>query len=253
MIGVSIICFDGTEHLSKIVESLLSIEGVAVRIIENQYARDGVTKQPAADALRVQEVRQRLNVEYVNVIDMRACRRYRDVATKEANQRQVEYFHWKKMDAEYCLVQDADEYYDPIQFAAAAETMRRERQDQSWVSCYAYYNKINYRGKELDGTVVPFLQNPYKAKNKWPNMEETQTDPTRDLQLNGYRKIFSPDEIVMHHYSWVRDYPNGYRTKIENSTARFHPNFHRRKVDEILQIEPGHMLKDWPEVVDIHT
>lgn len=255
MIGVSIIVFDGTNVLDRVIEHLSQVPDVVVRIVENQFSRDGKTKQPANDAERVQVARFKHRTEYENVIDTRPTVNYRDHAAKEAYQRIMEYQEWLLRGAELCLVQDADELYQPDEFIRAIETIRANKYDLTYCQLYTYYNQENYRAIEPDNLFVPFLCRPEKVLNYFPRImpaEKMNVDPTR-LLVNSGKNVhyFTHEELVMHHYSWVRDYPQGYRVKMENSTAKYGSNFRRIRVEEIPELVPGHNFPHWPQLIEV--
>jgi hypothetical protein len=65
------------------------------------------------------------------------------------------------------------------------------------------------------------------------NNGQIKIDPTRSLNINSGVKW---DDVVMHHYSWVRD---DYQRKIRNSTAR--SNLERSTIlQDLLHAKEGY-------------
>lgn len=112
------------------------------------------------------------------------------------------------------ITADADELYDSI--------------DVDWdavgtvVGCQTYFKSPSLT-IGLDRTLVPFIHKitptiAHAWNRAYPyafDLVGIRIDPTRQMNIN--KGVVFNDEIVMHHFSWIR---KDYHQKIENSTAR---------------------------------
>jgi hypothetical protein len=111
---------------------------------------------------------------------------------------------------------DVDEFYDIGQFAHLKEVIESQDLDSSACSLFTYY-KNNY-------TILHPLEKYYVSMifqiregidykiSEFPVL----VDPTR-RQLPGKFRLFPQDEIMMHHFSYVR---KDFKRKLLNSSAR---------------------------------
>lgn len=112
------------------------------------------------------------------------------------------------------ITADADELYDSIDVDwEAAGTV---------VGCQTYFKSPSLT-IGLDRTLVPFVHKitptiAHAWNRAYPyafDLVGIRIDPTRQMNIN--KGVVFNDEIVMHHFSWIR---KDYHQKIENSTAR---------------------------------
>lgn len=259
-IGLSIICFDGTEHLDRVLSEAVQWAD-HIRVIDNQYSREGTPgtfrQKRQADTDRILAACAKYPVDHVVEINQRPATTYREIAGKEAGQRQAEYLYWAALGVDWCAVIDADEVYyaEDVNFFKnlLIEVNAAEVFDFFLSAIYTYYNQPNYRTRDTEPYYVPFLAQPGKVANMWPKLVKGQrgqllVDPTRGLI--GTHSMMPTDRIAMHHYSWVRDYPEGYRVKMLNSTAKFNPKS-QKNIEEIPLLVPGHRLKNWPALIEV--
>lgn len=117
---------------------------------------------------------------------------------------------------------DIDELYEREPFLKAKERFLNEPDLQGLVCRTQVYFKEPTLTVGLDHTLVPFIHKitpgiRHEFNRKYPYAWENghiHIDPSRSLSINSGVKM---DEILMHHYSWVR---GDYDKKIRNSTAR---------------------------------
>jgi len=111
---------------------------------------------------------------------------------------------------------DTDEYYSVNQFKNMKKTIIDGNYDSSVCQMITYYNKPNYRIEPKETYYVPLIYKIRKnisfGKYKFP----VTVDPTRKIHP-GKCKIFTRDEIEMHHFSYVR---NNILKKLNNSSAK---------------------------------
>lgn len=111
---------------------------------------------------------------------------------------------------------DSDEYYLPEQFKFLKEEMVNGNYDSSFCQMRTYYKSWEYQLDPPEDYYVSLL---YKINQyslfEMGKQSPVLIDPTRRMDSGKY-KIFSRNEIEMHHGSYIRD---DIRTKLENSSA----------------------------------
>lgn len=102
---------------------------------------------------------------------------------------------------------DCDEFYNMSQFSHAKKFIEAADIDGSFCELRNYFKESKYQMDE-QVTYVPFI---YKISQFSRHVMGTNTpvpiDPTRGIQgidNRGLSKTFRPDELVMHHMSYVR-------------------------------------------------
>jgi hypothetical protein len=120
------------------------------------------------------------------------------------------------------ITMDADEFYIREDFLKAKQRFHVEPDLEGLVCAVQVYFGSPKLTTGLDVTLVPHIHKlsptiKHEFNRKFPyawNNGQIKIDPTRSLNINSGVKW---DDVVMHHYSWVRD---DYQRKIRNSTAR---------------------------------
>ncbi len=111
---------------------------------------------------------------------------------------------------------DTDEYYNIDEFRNMKKIVTDGDYDSSVCQMITYYNKPIYRIEPKETYYVPLIykirKNVLFGKNKFPVI----VDPTRKMEP-GNCKIFTREEIEMHHLSYVR---NNIFKKLNNSSAK---------------------------------
>lgn len=131
---------------------------------------------------------------------------------------------------------DADEMYESVDVDTdAAGTV---------VACKTYFKNAGLT-IGLDVTLVPFVHRltptiAHAWNRTYPyafDVNGIRIDPSRQLNINS--GVQFNHDIVMHHYSWIRD---DYNSKIENSTAR--NNIRRSTIlSDLEHAKPGYFCK----------
>jgi len=125
------------------------------------------------------------------------------------------------------MAMDSDEFYTDEQFKHMKNVIEDGNYDSSACQMTTYYKEPIYR---LEPKEEYYVSLPFKIKqgieyvigHPFPVL----VDPTRRMEP-GKCKIFTRDEIEMHHMSYVR---KNIRKKLQNSSAS--PNF--RNIDKIV-------------------
>ena len=123
---------------------------------------------------------------------------------------------------------DTDELYDPDQLAYAWEEVKQGNHDGSVCKMQTYWKSTRYALDPPEEYYVPLIYKMDDRRFSVRNRMKVRTDPTRALKCDNLR-IFTRDEIEMHHLSYVRD---DIRTKLMNSSASVN---YISRIDEIVE------------------
>lgn len=114
---------------------------------------------------------------------------------------------------------DCDEEYEQCQFKNAFQKILEKDSDSSACRIVEYFKFKNLMIDDDTELYVPFIHKIQKGKMKlgMHNNYPVIVDKTRKGNPIDNFYCFKKEEIIMHHYSWVRD---NIGEKINNSTAR---------------------------------
>lgn len=161
----------------------------------------------------------------------------------EITKRNIGYFMAEGDGMDYYMTMDSDELYDKEQLEYIKNFYINEDLDSGYCQMQTYYKSSEY---VLDPPEEYYVSLFYKIR-KGIKFEmgypcSVLVDPTR-IQDSGNTKVFTRDEIEMHHYSYVR---NNIRKKLKNSSAsvnfsndidrivEHYENFDFNKSDKVL-------------------
>lgn len=119
---------------------------------------------------------------------------------------------------------DCDEMYNSDSFTKAKNLIYEKNCDSSACSIIDYYKFSNLQVIESSKSFVPFIHKLTKdvttfgLELKYP----VSVDNTRKTNPTNSFFMFNQNELVMNHYSWIR---NDIRIKLLNSTARHSYDF----------------------------
>ena len=123
-----------------------------------------------------------------------------------------------------------DHYYVPEQFIKAKE--KATQYDVTASKMYTYFKEPKWRLNKIESYYMPFIcklrvnqTHSADTHGKW----NVHVDPALCILPNDSFYEFKEDELMMHHYSFVR---NDVRNKLRNAAAR--RNFNG-KIDEIIE------------------
>lgn len=115
---------------------------------------------------------------------------------------------------------DCDELYDAEDYEYALNDFIKGDYDSSFCQMRTYYKKANWEVFPPEKYYVPLF---YKVDCdteftfEFVHPYPVEIDPSRRIKA-GYSRIYSRDEIEMHHYSYVRA---DIESKVRNSSAQF--------------------------------
>lgn len=145
----------------------------------------------------------------------------------EITKRNIGLYLSQGVDCTHHMAMDSDEFYTDEQFKFMKDTMVEGDFDSSACQMTTYYKDSKYR---LDPKEDYYVSLPFKIRNGVEYVMggpfPVLVDPTRRMDA-GECKVFTRDEIEMHHMSYIR---KNIRKKLQNSSAS--PNF--RNINKIV-------------------
>jgi hypothetical protein len=141
----------------------------------------------------------------------------------------------RKQGCTYLVDCDADEIYETKQFTRALQMIDVGGYDSGFVKSITYYKKPTSVLLPPEKKYTPFI---YKIKphSKFEPIENEDfpciVDGKRRVKC-GYSYLFEIDELVMHHFSYVRINDEELRMKFENCSSNM--NFSKDRVNQIVE------------------
>lgn len=162
-------------------------------------------------------------------------------AVNELNKRNLGLERCKEHNCTHYMTIDVDECYKDEELAYVKKVMLEGDYDASACQMQTYYKSPEYCFETPEEYYVPLIykitKNRFEHAIKWPVL----ADPTRKMRSNKF-KIFSREEIEMHHYSYVR---TNIATKYNNSTANIN---YKSKIDQLVDY-----WNNWKEGMDAYA
>lgn len=169
----------------------------------------------------------------------------KDATTSETDKRNFGLQKARELRFTHFLSCDADEFYDPIEFAAIKKRFADKRDLQGIVCPSIVYFKKPTLSIGKDITLVPHIHKltpniKHTFNRAYPNAfdgRQIRIDPTRSFNINSGVEFTS--EITMHHFSHVR---KDYEKKLRNSSAKF--NLDRSSIrEDYANAAPGYFCR----------
>jgi hypothetical protein len=158
---------------------------------------------------------------------------------QECDKRNAGIDYVKKLGYSHYISMDCDELYDTEQFGKAKEYIKKNGINNSYCTYINYYRDFSHYVKMpfipgvnfINRTIFPFT---YDGPAPLP------TDPTRRVknQLGLAEYVFKPEELRMHHASWIR---KDIKKKLDNWSAKNHfkPELINRCVERYKTFKEG--------------
>lgn len=135
----------------------------------------------------------------------------------------------RELNATHFLHIDCDEFYDTDQFRRAKATLERGWFESSACHLQTYYRRPQYQLSPPEEYGVPFIHKLYPGTHCGHQTGATrypvECDPTRSVSHTeengnvGNFKLFSRDELEMHHMSFVRKNTESFKRKLRNHSS----------------------------------
>ena len=139
-------------------------------------------------------------------------------------------------DCEYLIDLDGDEIYEPNEFWRAIKEILFGKYDSGFVLNTTYYKYPDCQITPPETKYTPFI---YKINNKskFEPIENDRfpviVDGKRRIKCS-HPRIFTRDEIVLHHYSYVRMNDQELIDKFKNCSSNM--NFSDERIERIINI-----------------
>ncbi len=221
-LGVSYNIFDGEELLENSIKSIRK----NVDYISVVYQEVSNFGNPCNDNL-IPLIKRLKDEGLVDEIFKYKPQPHRGGHFNEINKRNIGLLLSEGAKCTHHMAMDSDEFYTDEQFNFLKKEMIDGDYDSSCCQMTTYYKEPQYRLDPKEDYYVSLIYKIRTGKQYVMGLTfPTLVDPTRRMEA-GKCKIFSRDEIEMHHMSYVR---KDIRKKLQNSSAS--PNF--KNIDKIV-------------------
>lgn len=227
-LGIAYNLFDGEELLPFNIANIRPVVDF-ISVIYQTKSYFGNLHDPTPTLNQIKDIDQVVNYES----DLNLSPRQNELNIRNLG-RQLSI----KAGCSHHIAADVDEFYDRNQFNYA----KTIDCDMSLVYMNTYYKNPDYLIHPVQNNMVSFISpvdNEYEFIEKYP----FPIDQTRRLKKYENYKIFTRDEIIMHHMSYVR---KDIRRKLVNSSNKynvdkFEQDFNTYKLGDRICILPDYI------------
>jgi hypothetical protein len=198
--------FNGIELLKKSIEQIINdVDVIAIVYQEtsNRGFEDGNVRHKIGLALA--ELKSAEKIYYIPFVPNLGI----DTKTNELNKHNVGLKFLKMHECTHFFLSATDHYYNTFDFRIAKEKCEARDFDVTLTSMFTYYKHPTWQINPIEDYYMPFICKIYPQteyiKTKWKYL----VDPSVRINTDKAMHLFSPHEIMMHHYSMIR-------TDIEN-------------------------------------
>jgi hypothetical protein len=222
--------FDGDELLLGSIKQIRDQVDVVIVVYQRESHRGNMNPNLDFSLMLLQEM---------NLVDH--FEQYKPVYSKggalvsqESNKRNLGLQIARQYQCTHYLHIDCDEFYLPAQFKFAKE-MTESGVRNTFCHMATYFLKPTWRLTPDESYLVPFIQK-LGTDNTGPHNPAPKfiVDPSRRPDVKPPYLIFHTDELLMHHFSWVR---KDLGMKLRNSSANDMPGFRDQVEDMIVKCE----------------
>lgn len=216
-LGVSYNLFDGEELLEYSIESIrknTDYISVVVQEISNHGVKcsDGLLDH--LEGLKKGKLIDEIHVYNPSFTDIPEQPSY-----NETLKRNIGLNLSRNNNCTHHMSMDTDEFYNAAQFAYMKEKIEKENAETGFCQHCQYYKDSIYILANKEQEYVPTIEKiTPDTQYIFKKNSTVATDPTRQTN-NSKHRIFSREEVEMHHMSFVR---KDIRKKLTNSSARRH-------------------------------
>ena len=223
LVGVSYNVFNGEELLLKSIESIRPFVNFIVIVAQEQsnFGEINMGLRPYINKLEQMGIVDMVHwyvpkIEY----DENGVVKNENGIENEQKKRQIGLDLCITYGCSIYSSMDCDELYDSEDYKYALNDFIRGGYDSSFCQMRTYYKKPNWEVFPPEKYYVPLF---YKVNCNTKFTFEfvppypVEIDPSRRIKA-GYSRIYTRDEIEMHHFSYVRE---DIVSKVRNSSARF--------------------------------
>jgi hypothetical protein len=121
----------------------------------------------------------------------------------------------RKQGCTHFMMSACDHYYEPDQFRNAKEYLKENDFDVTWSSMYTYYKYPTWQLTPIENYYMPFICK-ILPETRICSRFPVRVDPSCGIAPYRTYKGFEPNELILHHYSMIRQ---DIRNKFENAAA----------------------------------
>lgn len=232
-LGVSYNVFDGIELLPFSIESIRN-QVDHVNVVYQKVSNFGeLIDQKSLDTLN-----NLVNDKMIDSLTYYETDASINPQINEVNKRNIGLDVCTQHNMSHYISLDCDEFYFDNQLQYAKDYMEKENCDSSACKMEYYYKYPEIKIKNFFNMYVSLIYKIDGRKFILNNEWDIVVDPTRKMQP-GKMKKFESDEILMHHYSYIR---KNIKSKIYNTTTRIAHN--DSKLDEMYQYYQNYQKGD---------
>lgn len=227
-LGLSIVCFDGSEHIKNIIYEIRSLcDVIHVCLQKVSYHGDPIDQEDVDEVQHLKDIGYVDDIIWFNPdLSYKKQKNFDPAIPRkiECKKRNMMLDKLEEAGCSHSIIIDSDEFYDLEDFKRAYDIIDS---DESIHITYCQY--VNYYNAYDRLLIYPFKAYvPFIAESKYRFEFNSQdfngaSDPTRRYKLGmaGDQKetyaVFNWETVHMHHFSWIR---KSVEKKIDNWSAK---------------------------------
>jgi hypothetical protein len=201
-LGAIYTVFNGIELLKKSIEQIYNDVDVIVIVYQetsNRGFADGNVRHKIS--LVLEELKNAQKINFIPFIPNLGI----DTKTNELNKHNLGLQFLKQQDCTHFFLSAVDHFYITDEFRYAKKRTEWEGHDVTLTSMFTYYKNVTWQIDPIESYYMPFIcklhrQTQY-VKKKWSLL----VDPSVRINTDSSMYLFKEEEIMMHHYSMIRD------------------------------------------------
>lgn len=243
--------FNGTELLAKSIEQISN--HVDHIIICYQYKSNKGNPSPSSMMSDIMKIKHKNRIHLVEFTpDL-------TLNTKENERRkhQLMIETASELDCTHFLLSACDHFYDENQFIHAKNECKVCNYDVTFTKMYTYYKYPTWQLTPIEAYCMPFICKIYsntriEKQNEYPE----RVDPSVQINTIKYRYTFTENDIMLHHYSMIRE---DIENKFTNAAAsiRWKPDDIKLFIDEYnnydININPGLKYFQGRKIIEVEN
>ncbi len=243
-VGLSIICFEGTEHLYNIISTIReSVDYVSIGLQRKSYHGDPMSNVDINEIFRLRDEDKLVD----NIVEITLDTK-KPPREQETDKRNILIQDAEDHGCSHVLVIDSDEYYTKKAFDYGLQQIDENDYDMTYCQYVNYYHDYMHYLKYpfVDGMYVPWVsKTKYRhsfdctdfPKPSDPTRRfvctkiETKPDGSKVKVKTGEYHLFEWTEVKMHHFSWIRA---DIRKKLESWSSKMVFNNYDDLIDKAV-------------------
>lgn len=205
--------FNGIELLKKSIEQIINDVDVIVIVYQETSNRgqvDGDVRIKIGQAIG--ELNHSEKICFIHFVPNLKI----DTKTNELNKHNFGLKFLKSQECTHFFLSATDHYYNKFEFRIAKQKCEAMDFDVTLTSMFTYYKHPTWQISPIEDYYMPFICKIYPQteyiRTKWNYL----VDPSVRINTDKSMHLFSEHEIMMHHYSMIR---NDIENKFNNAAA----------------------------------